>query len=41
MSQALLNAHAQSVLSIDIEDDVQVLSTQGSGSRDRPHHNLI
>ncbi|MFW2066376.1 DUF935 family protein [Acinetobacter johnsonii] len=32
MSQALLNAHAQSVLSIDIEDDVQVLSTQGSGS---------
>lgn len=32
MSQALLNAHAQSVLSIDIDDDVQVLSTQGSGS---------
>ncbi|RFS32199.1 DUF935 family protein [Acinetobacter sp. SWAC5] len=32
MSQALLSAHAQSVLSIDIEDDVQVLSTQGSGS---------
>ncbi|RKG32995.1 phage portal protein family protein [Acinetobacter tianfuensis] len=32
MNQALLNAHAQSVLSIDAKDDVQVLSTQGSGS---------
>ncbi|RLL16867.1 phage portal protein family protein, partial [Acinetobacter chengduensis] len=32
MNEALLNAHAQSVLSIDVEDDVQVLSTQGSGS---------
>ena len=30
MNQALLNAHAQSVVSIDIEDDVQVLSAQGS-----------
>ena len=30
MNQALLNAHAQSVMSIDSEDDVQVLSTQGS-----------
>jgi len=33
MSAALLNAHAQSVLSIDSEDDVQILSTSGvSGS---------
>ncbi|RLL42986.1 DUF935 family protein [Acinetobacter cumulans] len=30
MNQALLNAHAQSVVSIDVEDDVQVLSAQGS-----------
>lgn len=30
MNQALLNAHAQSVVSIDAEDDVQVLSAQGS-----------
>ena len=30
MSRALLNAHAQSVLSIDIEDDVQILSTSGT-----------
>lgn len=30
MSKALLAAHAQSVLSIDIEDDVQVLSTSGA-----------
>jgi len=30
MNQALLNAHAQSVVSIDIADDVQVLSAQGS-----------
>ena len=31
MSRALLDAHAQSVLAIDIEDDVQVLSTSGAG----------
>ena len=30
MNQALLNAHAQSVLSIDSEDDVQVLGTTGA-----------
>ena len=30
MSRALLDAHAQSVLAIDIEDDVQVLSTSGT-----------
>lgn len=30
MSRALLNAHAQSVLAIDIEDDVQILSTSGT-----------
>ncbi|MDO5541733.1 MAG: DUF935 family protein [Acinetobacter sp.] len=30
MSRALLNAHAQSVLSIDIEDDVSILSTSGT-----------
>ena len=30
MSRALLNAHAQSVLSIDIEDDVQILSASGT-----------
>lgn len=30
MSNALLAAHAQSVLSIDIEDDVQVLGTSGA-----------
>ena len=30
MNQALLNAHAQSVLSIDAEDDVQILGTSGS-----------
>lgn len=30
MSRALLDAHAQSVLSIDAEDDVQVLSTSGT-----------
>ncbi len=30
MNQALLNAHAQSVLSIDSEDDVQVLGTSGA-----------
>ncbi|EXE12572.1 hypothetical protein J559_3109 [Acinetobacter sp. 983759] len=30
MSRALLNAHAQSVLSIDAEDDVQILSTSGT-----------
>lgn len=30
MSRALLNAHAQSVLSIDIEDDVQILSAPGT-----------
>jgi len=30
MSQALLNAHAQSVLSIDVEDDVQILSAPGT-----------
>lgn len=30
MSRALLNAHAQSVLSIDIEDDVSILSASGS-----------
>ena len=31
MSRALLNAHAQSVLAIDAEDDVQILSTSGTG----------
>lgn len=31
MSNALLNAHAQSVLSIDIDDDVQVLQTSSNG----------
>ena len=31
MSQALLNAHAQSVLSIDGEDDVQILGAAGTG----------
>ena len=31
MSRALLNAHAQSVLAIDIVDDVQILSTSGTG----------
>ncbi|MCW8041164.1 phage portal protein family protein [Acinetobacter entericus] len=30
MNEALLNAHAQSVLSIDAEDDVSLLSTSGS-----------
>lgn len=30
MNQALLNAHAQSVLSIDAKDDVQVLGTTGA-----------
>ena len=30
MNRALLNAHAQSVLSIDVEDDVQVLGTSGA-----------
>lgn len=30
MSRALLNAHAQSVLAIDAEDDVQILSTSGT-----------
>jgi len=30
MSRALLNAHAQSVLSIDADDDVQILSTSGT-----------
>ena len=30
MSRALLNAHAQSVLAIDAEDDVQILSTSGA-----------
>lgn len=30
MSRALLNAHAQSVLAIDIEDDVQILSASGT-----------
>ena len=30
MNRALLNAHAQSVLSIDSEDDVQVLGTSGA-----------
>ena len=30
MSRALLNAHAQSVLSIDIEDDVSILSAAGT-----------
>ncbi|MBB4834987.1 phage portal protein family protein [Acinetobacter schindleri] len=30
MSRALLNAHAQSVLSIDADDDVQVLGTSGA-----------
>ncbi len=30
MSRALLDAHAQSVLSIDAEDDVQILSTAGT-----------
>ena len=30
MSRALLNAHAQSVLAIDIDDDVQILSTSGA-----------
>lgn len=30
MSRALLDAHAQSVLSIDADDDVQVLSTSGT-----------
>lgn len=32
MNNALLNAHAQSVLSIDGKDDVQMLSTPGSGT---------
>ncbi|WP_111860000.1 phage portal protein family protein [Acinetobacter sp. CFCC 10889] len=32
MNNALLNAHAQSVLSIDGADDVQILSTPGSGT---------
>lgn len=30
MSRALINAHAQSVLAIDTEDDVQILSTSGT-----------
>jgi nitrogen-specific signal transduction histidine kinase len=30
MNQALLNAHAQSVISIDAEDDVQILSAASS-----------
>lgn len=30
MNQALLNAHAQSVLSIDAEDDVQILGANGA-----------
>jgi len=32
MNQALLNAHAQSVISIDAEDDVQILSTASSSN---------
>ncbi|ENW95768.1 phage portal protein family protein [Acinetobacter sp. NIPH 298] len=32
MNQALLNAHAQSVLSIDSEDDVQVLTAGANGT---------
>ncbi len=32
MNQALLNAHAQSVISIDAEDDVQILSATSSGN---------
>ena len=32
MNQALLNAHAQSVISIDAEDDVQILSAASSGN---------
>ncbi|WP_433848146.1 phage portal protein family protein [Acinetobacter proteolyticus] len=32
MNQALLNAHAQSVLSIDAEDDVQVLTAGANGT---------
>ncbi len=32
MNQALLNAHAQSVLSIDSEDDVQVLTSGANGT---------
>ena len=32
MNQALLNAHAQSVLSIDAEDDVQILASGASGT---------
>ena len=32
MNNALLNAHAQSVLTIDSKDDVQLLSTPGNGS---------
>ena len=32
MNNALLNAHAQSVLTIDNKDDVQLLSTPGNGS---------
>ncbi|MCL5769308.1 DUF935 family protein [Acinetobacter sp. ANC5681] len=32
MNQALLNAHAQSVISIDAEDDVQILSAPSSGN---------
>ena len=32
MNQALLNAHAQSVISIDAEDEVEILSVTSSGS---------
>lgn len=32
MNQALLNAHAQSVISIDAKDDVQILSATSSGN---------
>lgn len=44
MNQALLNAHAQSVISIDAEDDVQILSassTSNAGSSFETFNNTI
>jgi phage gp29-like protein len=32
MNQALLNAHAQSVISIDADDEVEILAVQSSGN---------
>jgi hypothetical protein len=38
MNQALLNAHAQSVISIDAEDEVEILSVQSAAML---HHSRL